>query len=288
MISPVDEREPSKPPERRIVATAEAWFDYAHAAMRHLEASGGASEAAYRSFAVKVGGKMQVVQRIVRAARFVSDVETGDRELGRDLQRAPIDSVLVLASWARRDRIGALAAARRVADGDIGLSGLRELARRSQAGRRHAPGVSASDSEWQAAVANVVETVIAARHPGAVPIWSAKGWCAGPRMRLRIPGPLAVLQRTPLLHRAFDEKGEILLVSISAARVDVARRTTLTTQTIIALMGYCALGYRAVYCTTNTDERATALEMLDELRAAGHAQPIGVELVQVPRHLAPS
>jgi hypothetical protein len=288
MIRPVDKREPLKPPGSRIVATAETWFDYAQAAMRHLEASGGASEAAYRSFAVKVGGKMQVVQRLVRAARFVCDVEIGDRDLGRDLQRAPIDSVLVLASWARRDRVGALAAARRVADGDIGLSGLRELERQGRASGQPVLGAPMSDSEWQIAVAGAVEIMIVERHPGAVAIWSAKGWRAGPRTRLRIPGPLAALQRTPLLHLAFDDKGEIVLVSISAARGDVARRTTLTTQTMIALMGYCALGYRAVYCTTNTDERATALEMLDELRAAGHAQAIGVELVQVPRHLAPS
>lgn len=270
----------------RHLATAGAWFGYAEAAMRHLDVSGGPSEEAYRSFAIKIGGKMQVVQRLIRAARFALDVEIGDPDLGRALQTAPIDSVLALAGWARRDHDGALAAARRVVAGDIGLSGLRELEKHSRTIRSQAPGRSASDSVWQAHVAQAAKALITERHPSAKLTWSAKGWSEAPRTRLKIPGPIGVLKRTPLLHLAFDLDGGTMLISISAIRGTVPRRTTLTTQSVMALIGYCALGYRAIFVSTHDDECEAAREMLVRIQATGHAPAVSVERLVLHPHLS--
>ena len=270
---------------RRFLATADAWFGYAEQAIAHLEASGGAREEAYRAFALKVDGKMQVVQRLVRAARFVREVEAkDDPELGRDLRRAPIDAVLALSGWARRDRPNALAAARRLVVGDIALSGLRELERGSRRTGRRAPDSMASDAEWQAFVSKAAAQLVSERYPGARQIWAAKGWSVGPRTRLKLPGVLGAMKRTPLLHLAFAVDDDVLLVSTSATRVAAPRRSTLTTQTLIALIGYCSLGYRALYCSNHAAECESARELLDALRAAGQDPALEVAHLEMGTH----
>ncbi|RYE29563.1 MAG: hypothetical protein EOP23_21195 [Hyphomicrobiales bacterium] len=285
MVDRIVETSAAVAPPRRFLATADAWFGYAEQAIAHLEASGGAREEAYRAFALRLDGKMQVVQRLVRAARFVREVEVkDDPELGRDLRRAPIDAVLALAGWARRDRESALAAATRLVAGDIALSGLRELERTSRRTGRRAPDGTASDAEWQAFVSRAAARLVGDRFPGATPIWAAKGWSVGPRTRLKLPGPLGALKRTPLLHLAFEIEGDVLLVSTSATRIAAPRRSTLTTQTLIALMGYCSLGYRALYCSNHAAECESARELLDALRAAGQHPALEVAQLEMGSH----
>ncbi len=272
-------------PQRRFLASADTWFGYAEQAIAHLEVSGGAREEAYRAFALKVDGKMQVVQRLVRAARFVREVEAkDDLELGRDLRRAPIDAVLALAGWARRDRRSALEAAKLLVAGDIALSGLRELERASRRTGRRAPDSMASDAEWQAFVSKAAARLVGERFPGATPVWAAKGWSVGPRTRLKLPGPLGALKRTPLLHLAFAVEDDVLLVSTSAARVAAPRRSTLISQTLIALIGYCSLGYRALYCSNHAAECESARELLDALRAAGQHPALEVAQIEMGTH----
>ncbi|HEV7326658.1 MAG TPA: hypothetical protein VGN91_16505 [Bosea sp. (in: a-proteobacteria)] len=75
------------------------------------------------------GISAQTLRREAAAARFLGSEIDGPDDLVTRLREAPMASIEHLARWWRIDRAGALAAARRVADGELSVRALEQAAR---------------------------------------------------------------------------------------------------------------------------------------------------------------
>lgn len=259
----------------------EGWLDHAIAIRAELDkAKRGDRDDIHLAWSEKLGTTDSVIRRMVSALRFIRTVETEakDEALARRLEKAPMTCLTVLDRWSQYALDNAVAAARRLANGEVNLPMLKDME------ESDAKAAAAKDPKkerrWQRTAATQAIEHIKRLRPGAQCVWFDRSWkpVEEQMTSLKIPGRLGSMPELSFVNLIFARDGERPLVTtVLSGGPQRGRAVSDLARLVVSLIGIAQLGYECALLINDATQVKQAQAILAQ---TGRTEDVLIDVLE--------